>query len=60
MKEDEVIIVNGIDDVAFDMAFRSALNYALLSLPFTFNRLNLGFDEIKAILERCRTLFTTN
>ncbi|MBN2011985.1 hypothetical protein JW960_21840 [candidate division KSB1 bacterium] len=41
MEETEVIIVNGIDTPTYDAIIRQAIEYAIISIPFTFNRMEI-------------------
>lgn len=41
MKETEVIIVNGIDSNTYLSICRDAVSYAIISIPFTFNRMGV-------------------
>ncbi|MBK9253976.1 MAG: hypothetical protein IPM42_00660 [Saprospiraceae bacterium] len=45
MTESEVIIVDGLPDILYDEFVRKAMEYAVISIPFTFNR--MGLQDIK-------------
>ncbi|MFV0392103.1 MAG: hypothetical protein ACK5KP_09520 [Paludibacteraceae bacterium] len=45
MKENEVIIVNGIPDVDYANLISACVKYAVISLPFTVNR--MAIDDVK-------------
>lgn len=45
MEEDEVIIVDGISDADYDSLIMDCVKYAIISLPFTVNRMNIQNDR---------------
>lgn len=48
MKESEVIIVDSVPTDKYITMIKDAVNYAIISIPFTFNRIGLG-DSVKRI-----------
>jgi hypothetical protein len=49
MQENEVIIVDGISPVAYDAIISDAVSYAIISLPFTVNRMGISSETKRAL-----------
>ncbi len=49
MQESDVIVVNGIDPESYDRIINEAVRYAILSIPFTINRMQIG-DLLRKII----------
>ena len=45
MKEDEVIVVDGIGQADYESLIMDCVKYAIISLPFTVNRMNIQNDR---------------
>jgi hypothetical protein len=49
MQENEVIIVDGISPDAYETIVSYAVNYAIISLPFTVNRMGISSETKRAL-----------
>jgi hypothetical protein len=49
MKNNEIIVVDSIPSESYDMIVKSSFEYALLSLPFTINRMSIDDIEYRIL-----------
>ncbi len=49
MSENEVIIVDSIPQIEYDLLIEECVNYAIISLPFTVDRMNLANPVLQAL-----------
>jgi hypothetical protein len=49
MVENEIIIVNGISDIEYNSIIQECVEYAIISLPFTVNRMSISNETQRAL-----------